>query len=179
MQRDNWMKCRSSTRFRREGERVSGRSPESSSPAHHRLQDLPAEEILGRPCPRLHDLRWIQGQGGPACCVPGEDFIDNVVCWMNEWIKKCKFPHLLTDHVPASSSPRATLVVLCCARWDTTAGRCTAWWASARSAAPWRTNPAFSPAPPPTSPGSRQHASGTSSCTKLLWFTSWRPQTVF
>lgn len=91
MQRDNWMKCRSSTRFRREGERVSGRSPESSSPAHHRLQDLPAEEILGRPCPRLHDLRRIQGQGGPACCVPGEDFIDNVVCWMNE-LKNVNFP---------------------------------------------------------------------------------------
>ncbi len=75
-------------------------------------------------------------------------------------------PHLLTTLLSPSSSPRAILVVLCCASWGGTAGRCTAWWALARSAAPWRTNPAFSPAPPPTFPGSRQHASGTFSCTK-------------
>lgn len=74
--------------FRWEGERVSGRSTQSSTAAHHRLQDLPAEEVLGRPRARHHDLRRLQRQGGPAGRLPGETVTENVCrvgfLWANE-----------------------------------------------------------------------------------------------
>lgn len=57
--------------FRWEGERVSGRSPKSSPSTHHWFQNLSAEEILGRPRPRLHDLRRVQRHWGSTSCMPG------------------------------------------------------------------------------------------------------------
>lgn len=81
-----------------------------------------------------------------------------------EWIELCCVVCRLFKHLRLCF--RATPGVLCCASWGGTAGRCTAWWASAPSAALWRTSPAFSPALRPTSPGSRQRASGTFSCTE-------------
>lgn len=149
--------------FRWEGKCVSGRSSESSSPTHYWLQDLSAEEILGWPCSRFHDLCWVQRHWGPTCCMPGTTGIYQVG---GKVMSVTEIFHLSNDHPSPSSSSRETLVVLCCASWGGTAGRCMAWWALAPLAALWRTNPAFSPAPPPTSRGLRQHESETSSCTK-------------
>lgn len=60
--------------FRWEGERVSGRSSESSPSTNHWFQNLSAEEILGRPRPRLHDLRRVQRHRGTTSCMPGRTF---------------------------------------------------------------------------------------------------------
>lgn len=143
------------THARWEGQRLPGRSAESSPSADHWLQNMPAEEILGWPCQRLHDLRRIQRHRGPTCCLPGKP--------SSHWWCSDQEKYL---HCFLSSSSRATLEVLCSASWTETAGRCMEWWASAPSAAPLRINPACSPAQPPTSHGLRRLASGTSSCTE-------------
>lgn len=149
--------------FRWEGERVSGRSPESSPSTNHWFQNLSAEEILGRPRPRLHDLRRVQRHRGSTSCMPGRTTLLTI---LKSNLSTRLNSHLIFQHLSPSSFLRVTLAVLCCASWTGTAGRCTAWWVSAPSVALWRTNPASSPAPSPTSPGSRQRASGTSSCTE-------------
>lgn len=69
------------THFRRKGKCISGRSFESSPSSHHWLQDLSAKEVLGRPRPRLDDLRWVQRHWGSPRCMPGTTdltILDNV-----------------------------------------------------------------------------------------------------
>lgn len=82
--------------FRWEGERVSGRSPESSPSTNHWFQNLSAEEILGRPCPRLHDLRRVQRHRGSTSCMPGTG-ATLVTILKSNFIHQTQFsPHLPT-----------------------------------------------------------------------------------
>lgn len=86
--------------FRWEGERVSGRSPESSPSTNHWFQNLSAEEILGRPRPRLHDLRRVQRHRGSTSCMPGRTTLLTIL--KSNFIHQTQFSSNTCLHPPFS-----------------------------------------------------------------------------